>query len=139
MAILNSPTNSPSPLDGVRLYVTRWVLSRGILVMSGSLFRRKGQAGALKDWYRLAKPYRDSFRHCQVALGHEAFLTLQEAAADATFRFATATAVHQTRTDELGRASARVAEGKLMVYDLTKFDVDFSIAMLTAFEKSPPD
>jgi len=136
MATLNPPSPSSSPRV-TRLYVTRWVLSRGILVMQGHLHRRKGEAGAQKDWYLLEKPYRDSFRHSQVALGNEAFLTLSEAMTNAKFRFADAKAIYQTRVNELVRANQQVGAGKLKVHDLTTFEREFAISHLRAFESRP--
>lgn len=64
------------------IYVTKWVLARGILLVEGTVPQRRGQS------YYLYSDVRGVGRRASVVLiGREAFLTLKEARADARERF----------------------------------------------------
>ncbi len=66
-----------------RVYITKWVLARGILVADAkpSTINRF----AIKDWVQVDLP---GTRFCApLCMGKEAFLTLEEAVADTERRF----------------------------------------------------
>lgn len=114
----------------VKLYVTRWVLARGILVMSGKLARRKGARGALKDWYSLETGKWDRYRRHQVCLGKDAFLTLEQAQTAAREAFEHAAREAEARAHGLAAAVRRIAT--LQVHDMT--DETPNISELHAFK-----
>lgn len=115
----------------VKLYVTRWVLARGILVMPGTLGRRKGVRGALKDWYSLQAGAWDRYRRHWVCIGRDAFLTLPEAKAAAREAFEEAARDASSRLRQLKRGLENFEA--LKVHNLTGADPS-SISLLHAFD-----
>ncbi len=64
------------------LYVTKWVLARGILLLEGTAPHRRGQSHLFYSDVRGV-----GRRSSVVSIGREAFTTLKEAQADAKERF----------------------------------------------------
>lgn len=117
-----------------QLYVIRWVLARGILVMSGKLARRKG---AQKNWYSLQTSKWDRYRRHWVCIGNDAFLTLEDAQKAARAVFAQAALDAEARTRDLTLALEKIDRGELSVHDLTPPDQDTRISELHAFPSCP--
>jgi len=115
----------------VKLYVTRWVLARGILRMDAELGRRKGQARTQKDWYSLNTGEWDRYRRHWVCLGKDAFLTLDEAKAEARRVFEEAASGAAERARQLSVAVQDL--DRLQVHDVTHGGPN--ISLLHAFER----
>lgn len=92
----------------VQLYVTKWVLARGIVVLPAVKRERDRNH---KEWYCLQLPERQSRRMSQVALGTGAFLTLEEAQEDALWRYRKA-------AEDIAAAAQRIAKGLQLAEDL---------------------
>lgn len=116
----------------VKLYVTRWVLARGILVMPARLGRRQGSRGALKDWYSLDTGKWDRYRRHWVCIGKDAFLTLPEAQSAARVAFEEAARDAGARYLQLKQGLDSI--DSLRVHDLTGSG-DHSISDLHAFDE----
>ena len=101
----------------VKLYVTRWVLARGILLMTARLGRRQGE-GAQKDWYSLQTGDWDRYRRHWVCIGRDAFWTLEEARKAARREFEEAAKDAASRARQMSYGAENVAT--LQVHDLTK-------------------
>lgn len=116
----------------VTLYVTKWVLARGILKVRAELIRTQGQH-AFKDWYSLQLPGHESHRHTMVAIGKDAFLTLEAAEANALEQVQTAAADAQARATKLTGDVVRTRLGEMQVHDMTLPGVRLRVSDLHAF------
>lgn len=67
----------------MKIYVTKWVTARGILVLDGTKPIRRGRS---RNWYTTAHGVGN--RLAVLKIGSEAFLTLKEARVNARVRFA---------------------------------------------------
>lgn len=108
----------------VELYVTRWVIARGILRMKAKLGRHKGVKRAQKDWYSLETGKWDRYRRHWVCLGKDAFLTLQEAQQAARGVFEQAARDATERVKQL--AQALETFDSLLVHDLRQAEPKIS-------------
>jgi hypothetical protein len=102
----------------IKLYVTRWVLARGILLMTAKLGRHKGLERAQKDWYSLETGKWDRYRRHWVCIGRDAFLTLGEAQEAARLAFEEAAQEATARAQQLTQRVKQLTT--LQVHDLTR-------------------
>lgn len=116
-----------------KLYVTRWVLARGILLINGRLERRKGGKGVNKDLYSLEGGDIDRHRRSWVCIGQDAFFTLEEAERAARETFEKAAQEAATRSRLLSQALDGVEQGRLAIHDLTSARAISKITELRAF------
>jgi hypothetical protein len=116
----------------ITLYVTKWVLARGILKVNAELIRTQGQH-AMKDWYSMKLPGHESHRHTMVAIGKDAFLTLPEAEANALEQVQSAAEEAQARATKLTGDVVRTRLGEMQVHDMTLPGVCLKVSDLHAF------
>lgn len=101
------------------LYVVKWALARGIVKVNATLYRQDGVQGAMKDWYRVALPYRDRSRMNVVSIGKDAFLTLERAQAAVRRMFNEALADAEKSVERLRSGLTLAESGEVNVHDLT--------------------
>ncbi len=115
-------SNTPKQI----VYVTEWVLARGILKMWGTL---ANQGRTHRQWYHLDLA-EQQYRRAVWALGTSVFLTLEEAQANALQRWEDHVSELNLRVAMAHRRLAQVQSGELQVHDATSV----KIATLKAFK-----
>lgn len=116
----------------MKLYVTKWVLARGIVVLEGKPVRVNDRRSR-REWYLVDIPGGDTSRMEQVRLGSDAFFEEEEARANALERweeYATKSADVAKRATE---GLIRVQRGELQVHMMPRS----RISTLTVFETTP--
>jgi len=100
-----------------RLYVTKWVIARGILVLEGTLRDDEMSKPWRTSYYYIDLPHGNNWRCQQLSLGVECFLTLEEAQADAEQRFEKHAAKTKAEAWKAQEAVLRLARGELQVHE----------------------
>lgn len=118
---------TPTPKQVV--YVTEWVVARGILKMWGT---PASQKDTRRQWYHLDLP-EQKYRRAIWALGTSVFLTLEEAQANALQRWEDYVSELNLRVAMAQRRLAQVQAGELQVHDATTVKV----TTLKAFKDTP--
>ncbi len=112
------------------LYVTEWVIARGIVVLYGHRHVRPSQH---KEWYWLEIPGNDPNRHHLVCIGTNAFFTKEDAQEDAQMRWERHARKSALTAKLAVEGLERVQKGDLQVHLKPKS----RLANLIAFEVSP--
>jgi hypothetical protein len=115
-------------MEKVLLYVTKWVLARGIVVLPGT--RRPKR---IKEWYSVDIPGNDPNRMEQVCLGKDAFFTLKEAQANALERWEEHVRLSVNTAMRAVEGLKRVRNGELQVH----YEPRSKVSTVTAFATTP--
>lgn len=116
----------------VTLYVTEWVIARGILVMQG---KRASSPRDLREWYTLDMSEKDQYRRYKWALGNSVFLTLKDAEADALARWEEHASRMARLATEAAESLQKVRDGHLKVHTVGARRISF----FHAFEGFSPE